>query len=681
MTKTTGRSCWLAAVAALALSCAVPVRAAGTPRPLVLDDYYRVATVSGAELAPDGRWVAYTVTTPNKVTDADDGDIWLARYDGSERVQLTRSQAVDSSPHFSADGSMLAFLRDPGDGKSDPQIWLLDLRGGEARQLSHFEGTISSFAFAPDGKRLAFAAQATLGLAPDADKPRPITVNRLQFKQDGYGYLRDERSHLYTLDLQDGHSAALTNGPYNELQPAWSPDGSQLAFLSKRGPDPDASNNWDIYVMPAQLNGTARQITRNTGTEGDPDGEWGTRTPQFSPDGRQLTYEAGGKASDAWYALVQVGLANVSGDLESTPAATLDRNCLEPKFSRDGRYIYFRLEDDRSVVLARLRLADGQVERLSPSGHVVNEFDVGAGGQTVLIDGTADRPAELYALDAGKLRALTDHNAAWLAEVRLAPAVAVDFRSHDGLPIGALLMTPSGTTPPAGWPTLLRLHGGPNAQHQHEFDFTWQYFAASGYAVLAPNPRGSTGRGYAFQKKLFANWGLVDVPDVLAAVDYAVAHRIADPEQLGVGGWSYGALLTNYVIASDRRFRAATSGAGMSNMLAGYGNDQYVREWEIELGLPWVNTAQWLKLSYPFLHADRITTPTLFLGGEADSNVPLIGGQQMYQALRRLHVPTELVIYPGQYHGLDRPSLQVDRTSRYVQWYDRYLRAHGVAHD
>jgi dipeptidyl aminopeptidase/acylaminoacyl peptidase len=135
------------------------------------------------------------------------------------------------------------------------------------------------------------------------------------------------------------------------------------------------------------------------------------------------------------------------------------------------------------------------------------------------------------------------------------------------------------------------------------------------------------------------------------------------------------------VIASDRRFRAATSGAGMSNMLAGYGNDQYVREWEGELGLPWVNTALWLRRSYPFLHADRITTPTLFMGGDADSNVPLIGGQQMYQALRRLHVPTELVIYPGQYHGLDRPSLQVDRISRYVQWYDRYVRSRGAGHD
>ena len=160
-----------------------------------------------------------------------------------------------------------------------------------------------------------------------------------------------------------------------------------------------------------------------------------------------------------------------------------------------------------------------------------------------------------------------------------------------------------------------------------------------------------------------------------------MAHHLADPTRLGVGGWSYGSLLTNYVIASDRRFRAATSGAGMGNMFAGYGNDQYVREWEDELGLPWVNTAKWIEESFPFLHADRITTPTLFLGCDQDNNVPLIGAQQMYQALRRLHVPTQLVIYPGQYHTLDRPSLMVDRMSRYVQWYDRYVKPHGVTHD
>jgi dipeptidyl aminopeptidase/acylaminoacyl peptidase len=671
----------MACLCALGILLQDPARAAEPTRLLQPDDYYRLQTVSDVELSPDGRWVAYTLSTPNRKTDRDDGDIWLVSYDGSKHIQLTSSQANDHSPHFSADGQTLAFLRDPLDGKSDPQVWLIDLPGGEARQLSHFEGTISTFAFAPDGRHLAFSGLESPRPAPDPDRPAPIVVDRLQFRADGYGFLGNEHAHLYLLDLASGQASALTSGAYDELQPVWSPDGKQLAFLTKRGADPDETNNWDVYVMPAQAGAAARQITRNPGTEGDPDALWSNRTPQFSPDGQLLTYEAGGRPEDIWYAQVQVGLANVAGTLETTPAAALDRNCIDEKFSRDGRYIYFRLEDNHSMVLARLRLSDGDIERLSPPGHVVNEYDVGADGHTVLVYTTANLPPEIYALDKGKLHALTHHNAEWLAHVDIGSYVPLEFPSADGLRISALLLTPPGPPPPAGWPTVVRLHGGPDEQHQYDFFFDWQLLRAAGYAVLAPDTRGSNGYGYAFQKLLFGKWGQVDVPDVLAAADYAVAHHIADPNRLGIGGWSYGSLLTNYVIVSDHRFRAATSGGGEGNMLAGYGTDHYVREWEIELGLPWQNTSLWIERSSPFLHADRITTPTLFLGCELDSNVPLTGAEQMYEALRRLHVPTELIIYPGEYHDLDRPSFLLDRIRRYIDWYDRYLKQPGTGHD
>src|SRR5882672_1043683 len=478
----------IACLCALGLLLQGPAHAAASLRPLQRDDYYRLQTVSDLELSPDGHRVAYTLSTPNRTTDRDDGDIWLVSYDGSQHLQLTSSPANDHSPRFSADGRTLAFLRDPLDGRSDAQIWLVDLPGGAARQLSHFEGTIGSFALAPDGRRLAFSAQESVHPPPDPDKPQPIVVDRLQFRADGYGFLGKERSHLYLLDLQSGESSALTTGPYNELQPVWSPDGTQIAFLSKRGADPDETNNWDVYLMPAQTGAAARQITRNPGTEGDPDSEWSHRTPQFSPDGRQLTYEAGGRPQDAWYALVQVGLASITGTLESTPAAALDRNCVDAKFSRDGRYIYFRLEDKHSMVLARLRLSDGQVERLSPAGHVVTEFDVGADGHTVLAYGTANQPPEVYALDKDRLRPLTSHNTQWISQVDLGTLAPLDFASPDGLGISALLMTPPGPPPPSGWPTLVRLHGGPNEQRQYEFDFDWQLFRASGYAILGPDP-------------------------------------------------------------------------------------------------------------------------------------------------------------------------------------------------
>ncbi|HEX4972753.1 MAG TPA: prolyl oligopeptidase family serine peptidase, partial [Steroidobacteraceae bacterium] len=223
------------------------------------------------------------------------------------------------------------------------------------------------------------------------------------------------------------------------------------------------------------------------------------------------------------------------------------------------------------------------------------------------------------------------------------------------------------------YPTLLWIHGGPVSQYANSFSMSWQIFASHGYVVLGVNPRGSSGRGEAFAKEIYADWGNKDTQDVLAAVDYAVKQGVADPDRLGVGGWSYGGILTNFVIAKDQRFKSATSGASISNVLAGYGTDMYVREYEQELGTPWKNLDVWLHNSYPFLHADRIKTPTLFQCGASDFNVPLLNSEQMYQALRSLGLDTQLVIYPDQYHGLTKPSYLRERMQRYLDWHGKYL--------
>jgi dipeptidyl aminopeptidase/acylaminoacyl peptidase len=200
-----------------------------------------------------------------------------------------------------------------------------------------------------------------------------------------------------------------------------------------------------------------------------------------------------------------------------------------------------------------------------------------------------------------------------------------------------------------------------------------QLFAAHGYVVLAINYRGSSGRGAEFTRSIWADWGNKEVADLLGGIDYAVSSGIADPQRLGVGGWSYGGMLTDYTIASDSRFKAAISGAGIGNELAMYGSDQYILQYNNEIGPPWKNLDAWIKISYPFFHADRIHTPTLFLGGQSDFNVPIGGGEQMYQALRTLGIPTQLVIYPGQFHLFTRPSYIHDRMQRYFAWFDTYL--------
>jgi dipeptidyl aminopeptidase/acylaminoacyl peptidase len=321
----------------------------------------------------------------------------------------------------------------------------------------------------------------------------------------------------------------------------------------------------------------------------------------------------------------------------------------------------------------------GDIEELAPAERVVDSLTFSNEGRIAATLSTPHEPPEVYAFDDGDYRRLSHHNDAFLAGIELGEVRGVAYTTKDGNEVHAVLNEPVGYQPGRPYPTLLRIHGGPNGQDGYDFDFERQLFAGAGYAVLSPNYRGSAGRGKDWKETIFADWGHKEVVDLLAGADYVVDEGIADPERLGIGGWSYGCILTDYSIATTTRFRAATCGAGSALQLAMYGVDQYSMQYDRELGPPWENRDLWIKLSYPFFHADRITTPTLYLGGADDFNVPLIGGEQMYQALRTLEVPTKLIIYPGERHGIRRPSFVLDRYRRYLDWYAQHLGTPGSA--
>jgi dipeptidyl aminopeptidase/acylaminoacyl peptidase len=281
-------------------------------------------------------------------------------------------------------------------------------------------------------------------------------------------------------------------------------------------------------------------------------------------------------------------------------------------------------------------------------------------------------PYTISAVEPTGLRTLADHNA-FLETRELAKAEAFTYRNGD-IELEGLLIKPIGYVEGQRYPTIVRLHGGPVYQFSREFMPDWQVYAANGFAVVALNPRGSSGKGFDFAKAIYADWGNVDAKDVLAGIDHVVAMGVADPQRLGIGGWSYGAILTNAVIATDPRFKAAISGAGASNMYGMYGHDQYIREYELELGTPWANRDVYDRASFPFLHSDRIVTPTLFQCAAEDLNVPCLGAEQMYQALRSRNVPTQLMVFPGETHGLTVPSYLKDRMIRNLGWYSRWLK-------
>ncbi len=639
-------------------------------RPLRLDDLFRLKTVRDPNMSPDGQWVAYVVSQLDSARDRASTDLWMVSWDGTRTVQLTHSPEGESAPRWSPDNRYLSFTATRGNTRNGPQVWLLDRLGGEARQLTRHKGGVGGYAWSPDGTRIAFVSQdpdsAAAGADSAAQRPKPVVVDRYAFKRDGEGYLGNRRRHIHIYDLAKDTVVQVTSGPYDDGAPVWSPNGRSLAFIAEREGDPDRQNNSDLYIVDAAAGSTPRRLTSFDGPDTGP--------PVFSPDGRFIAYSQGSEAKMYAYSKDHLAIVPVEGGPTRLVTPTLDRSTADWIWSADSKTITALLEDDRAVHAVQIDVATGAMQRVLDGRRVVQELESGTNGRMAVLAGTAATPNEIYALENGALRPLTRVNEAFVREVQLSTVEDFSAKGKDGTIVNGLLTRPAGAAAGRALPMLLRIHGGPAAQDQHAFNFEREFFAAHGYAVINVNYRGSTGRGSAYQQAIYADWGNKEVKDLQAAVDHMVTTGVADPSRLGIGGWSYGGILTNYTIAQDTRFKAAISGAGSSMQLTMYGTDQYIYQYETELGAPWKNPKLWEKVSYPFYQADRIKTPTLFMGGKDDDNVPITGGEQMYQALKSLGIDTQLVVYPGQNHGIVLPSFQKDRLQRYLAWYDKYLR-------
>jgi dipeptidyl aminopeptidase/acylaminoacyl peptidase len=672
-------------------------------RHLAIGDLYRLRDVEDVALSPDGGWVAYDVKAIDSARDEQLSAVYVTSWDGATTRRLTWSTEGEHLPRWRPDGRALAFLSGrTGEHEGADKLWVMphDATGGEAERVTDLPGGVTDYVWSPDGQRVAIIA-----LDPDPDSaatdagpgpecswrrgstdssrrpdsasgkkktPKPIVITRFQFLEDATGWLTERRRRLYVVDVATHAATLLTPGAVDAALPAWSPDGQRIAYVRKSGDDGDRTDNFDVYVIDAHAGAEPRQVTTFEGRDNDP--EWEGGPPAWSPDGRSIAYTEGGPPEFMDYSSQNLMVSPATGGPSRSVAPTLDRLVTHPHWAPDGRGIYFLVEDDRAVHLVRAAAAGGPVEQIVAGRQVIANFDINRSGRIALVSETVHAPSDVFVLEAGAHtpRQLTHANP-WLDSVALAPVHEISARSADGTVVNGFMVTPPDYAPGHRYPTILRNHGGPVWEWGNEFYFDWQLLAAHGYVVVAGNPRGSSGRGAAYSRAIYADWGNKDVADVLALVDTTVALGIADSARLGVGGWSYGAILTNAVIARTPRFKAATSGAGQSNAFAGYGTDEYVRDYEHELGRPWAHPDAWQRVSYAFFHADRIVTPTLFLCGDLDANVPLLNSEQMYQALRSLGVDTQLIVYPGEYHEISAPSHERDRLERYLAWYDRYL--------
>jgi len=646
-------------------------------RPLKLDDLNRFREVRDPQCSPDGQWVAYSVSVNDTEADKRVSHIAMVSWDGKQSLQLTYGSDSDSSPRWSPDGKYLSFTSSRTAKPKGSQIWVLDRRGGEARQLTHFKNySIERYEWSPDSSKLLLAMSEkedtgdepkTGDAAATPKKPKPVVIDRYHFKQDIQGYLTGEkRSHIYIFEIANEKLEQITNGNFEERDAIWSPDGAKVAFTSNRDEDPDRSVNSDVFVVDARPGAVAKKLTVWPGPD--------SGTLSWSADGKLIAYLQGNEGKYRAYNMNRLAVVPAGGGDARVVTASFDRGVATPQFAADGQTISVLVADDRSEYPASVSLKDGRVQRLTADPVVVSGMSSRNGHTAVLASNDAT-PPEVFALDGGTLRKLSTENDALMSELQLAGTRDISFTSADGTEIHGLLTEPIGFQSGTKYPLLLRIHGGPNGQDAHAFNFERQFFAANGYAVLNINYRGSAGRGESFSHSIFADWGNHEVADLIAGVNQVIAMGIADPNRLGIGGWSYGGILTDYTIASDPRFKVAISGAGSANQVAMYGIDQYTYQYDTELGPPWRNPEAWQKVSYAFYKADKIHTPTLFMGGDKDFNVPVVGGEQMYQALRSLGIPTQLIIYPGEFHGFTRPSFIVDRYQRYLAWYDKYLKA------
>jgi dipeptidyl aminopeptidase/acylaminoacyl peptidase len=638
----------------------------GTKRTMKPADLFKLGGVGDPQVSPDGLWVAYTVTTIDSIKDSRSSDVWMVSWDGKTNIQLTHSPESESSPRWSPDGKYLSFLSSRQEGKGN-QVWLLDRRGGEAKRLTNYKAGVAAHAWSPDSKKLLLTITDTE--PEDSSKvktAKPMVMDRYKIKQDVEGYrYKKLYTHLYLFDIEKKKTDTLTRGNMNHASAMWNPDGSQIAFVSNRTADPDKNQNSDIAVMDAKVSAVAKVLTTWTGADA---------APQWSPDGQQLIYtRSTSNENYAMYDQPVLAMISKNGGEPKLLSSALDRGVSGARFNADGKTVVGIVTDDRYQYPAQFDVQNGTMTKLLEGMQVVQGAHMAA-GKWAMVSANPSTPAEIYAFEFGSLRRLTHHTDSFTAPLKLAKVKGVTATAKDGNVVNGVLYWPSDSAENKALPLWVIIHGGPVGQDDFGFDMESQMLAAAGYAVVNVNYRGSSGRGLAYCKAISGDWGNLEVVDIHAIVDELVKQGVADPNRLGVGGWSYGGILTDYLIATDTRFKAAVSGAGVGFTMSLYGVDQYIMQYDNEIGPPWKNLDTYLKLGYPLLKADRIKTPTLFMVGEKDFNVPAVGSEQMYQALRTLEIPTQYVVYPGQFHGISVPSYQADRFTRYIGWFNKYIK-------
>jgi dipeptidyl aminopeptidase/acylaminoacyl peptidase len=659
------------------------------------EDIGGLVTVADARLAPDGRWVAFTVSAVDLDANRYRSQIWLAPVDGSAPPQvLTSGEGNHSRPRWSPTGDALAFVRHFDHGDNDKDEGDHELRVAsvaapdEAATVASWPEAIEDLAWSPDGARLAFSARLRdeehYGPKRTRDQP-PRRVRRLFFRLDSEGWVADRVRQLFVV-AADGSSGPqpVTEGPFQVDGLTWSPDSRQLAFSSGRHDHWDLDLASDLFVTDVPDPGGAptapRRLTR-TGAA--------YFSPSWSPDGRKIALVSEGTPlSEPRHG--QIGVLDLdTGEVELLTTA-LDRHCRpfptlrEPVWAGDG--VLFRVEDGGNTHLWRTDpfgpLVEGERE--------VGAFDAMA-GTIAFCASTPTATSELFVIDAatGAERQLTQVGGAFRTPTELVAPIAFTATAADGNVVPAWVMPPAGARPGERYPTLLNIHGGPFSQYGNRFFDEFQIQAGAGFAVIYANPRGSSGSTEASARAIRwpeaqedpgSGWGGVDYDDLMAVVDAAIdGFDFIDSDRLGVLGGSYGGYMTSWIIGHTNRFRAACSERAVNNVLTLEQNSDCASAFRGYVGVSHLdNPAAYLRQS-PITHVRSIETPVLILHSEDDLRCPVSQAEELFVALRLLGREPEMVVFPGESHELSRsgsPRHRVMRAQIILDWFRSHLN-HG----
>ena len=659
-------------------------------RTFTIYDLLKIRRVSDPQLSPDGRWIAYTIADTDKAANKRTAQIYIIPTDGGEPRALTNEKQSSQNPRWSPDGKRIAFVS-ARDG--EPQIWTLDFADsgtGAVKKITKISTGADAPVWSPDGKWIAFTSEVYPECATDdcnrtqiekaaANKVKAKIADRLLYRHWNT-WKEGKRSHIFVVSTESGESRDLTAGNYDappfslggQVDYAFSPDSKELAFARNTDKDEARSTNGDIFLVSV-AGGEARRITG--------DNPANDSSPVYSPDGKYIAYRAQSKAgfeADRWRLMLFDRKTGQSHSLTEQFDASVESFT----FSPDGQRIYLSALDQGRQPVYELSIAGGPGKKLINDGFN-DEVQVSVDGKTLVFTRQSlSRPVDIYkanSIGAGVTQ-LTKTNDALLSDFNLKPAEEISWDGAGGVRVYGFLTKPANFTAAKKWPLIVLIHGGPQGAWNDSWSYRWnpQLFAAAGYVVLSPNPRGSTGYGQRFVDEISGDWGGKVYTDILNGVAYVAAMPYVDRDRIGAAGGSYGGYMANWIEGHNNdsrvKFGALVSHAGVYNLTSMYGatEELWFPEWEFK-GTPWTNPEMYAKWS-PHMFVKEFKTPMLVIHGELDYRVPVGEGLQLFTALQRQGVESKLLVYPDEGHWVLKPQNSELWYNTVLEWFDNHLK-------